>query len=319
MNNMPSAVGYGAAEGEGGDGGGEKGTPPSKPSSKKSKSDPKKQATKKLRDAAKGGDVPALKALLEAGASVNGSNKQGQTALMKAAYQGHEEALATLLDARAKVSKLDKKGRSALMWAAEAGSTQCAVALIEKGAQLVELLDGEGVHALGIAFNHSKYGCGLAMLKASGKMANWAELEEGEEAEVGGSPFGGVATLLADLPASPEAAEAHSLLALALRGDARGFDKATMVPTPLPLSQLRKLVHFRSPTFGFTPIIGAAFVGSVSVTQRLVEAKASFLSDQDRDGNTALHWACIQGHVQASCPRGVQWACVALFLSSHSL
>jgi ankyrin repeat protein len=64
--------------------------------------------------AANRGDVAALKALLKAGAKVNGTSLGGRTALMHAAESGNPEAVKALLLAGADVHARDDDGQDAL-------------------------------------------------------------------------------------------------------------------------------------------------------------------------------------------------------------
>ncbi len=90
---------------------------------------------KRLHEAAKKGDIKALKALLAAGAKVNTRNWLGYTPLHRAADQGHTELLKLLLKAGAKVNAKDKHGDTPLHRAAHGGCTEVAKMLLKAGAE----------------------------------------------------------------------------------------------------------------------------------------------------------------------------------------
>lgn len=67
--------------------------------------------------AAELGDVESVRALLDAGAKVNGSNSDKETALMKAAYRGNVNTVKVLLSAGAQVNMRASSGETALDYA----------------------------------------------------------------------------------------------------------------------------------------------------------------------------------------------------------
>jgi len=71
--------------------------------------------------AAADGDADAVKALLAAGASVDGSNHYQQTPLIRAAFFGHVEVVRVLLTAGADPHAKDKLGLTALDWSMARG------------------------------------------------------------------------------------------------------------------------------------------------------------------------------------------------------
>jgi hypothetical protein len=70
-----------------------------------------------LNFAAELGDTDSIRALLDAGAKVNGRSPDGETPLMKAARSGNPEAVQALLHAGARVNARDNHGEDALKFA----------------------------------------------------------------------------------------------------------------------------------------------------------------------------------------------------------
>ena len=76
------------------------------------------------------GSVPLAKALVKAGADVNGASAEGKTALMLAALTGRTEVAKYLLEAGAKPDAADKDGTTALKLARTQGANE-VVSLLE--------------------------------------------------------------------------------------------------------------------------------------------------------------------------------------------
>ena len=102
-----------------------------------------------LFEAAKKGDVTALRRSLDAGANINARDEEhGATALCHAAWYGHSDAVRFLVDAGADVNAKDHCGRVALigtvvvanttvlMYAAVNGHTSAVQALVDAGADV---------------------------------------------------------------------------------------------------------------------------------------------------------------------------------------
>lgn len=84
-----------------------------------------------LHAAAAAGEVSRLRALLEAGASINAQDARGQTPLIHAAAQGQLEAVAYLLLAGANELSRDQEGRTPLMHAVERGHADVVALLLD--------------------------------------------------------------------------------------------------------------------------------------------------------------------------------------------
>lgn len=72
-----------------------------------------------LLTAASKGDLPAVKALLDSGASANAKDEDGITALMYAARKDKFEVVSALLNKGADINAKDNGGWTALMFAAK--------------------------------------------------------------------------------------------------------------------------------------------------------------------------------------------------------
>src|SRR5208337_5502443 len=100
-----------------------------------------------LWQAAKRGDLPEIKSLLDKGAEVNAKNDNGSTALMAASLQGHPEIVQALLAKGAEVNAKNNNGSTALMAACLQGHREIVEALLAKGAE-VNVKNNNGSTAL---------------------------------------------------------------------------------------------------------------------------------------------------------------------------
>ena len=74
-----------------------------------------------LAEAARDGNIDALKAQLAANVTPNQFDLENRPAIANAAANGHTEAVRLLIEAKANPDNRDKTNRTALMWAAERG------------------------------------------------------------------------------------------------------------------------------------------------------------------------------------------------------
>ncbi len=89
----------------------------------------------KLNEAARGGELEIVKALIDQGADVNGRSKDGQTPIMIAAVLGHLETVKYLAEKGADIDVVDEKSMMTPLHAAVAFSyTAMITLLIKKGA-----------------------------------------------------------------------------------------------------------------------------------------------------------------------------------------
>ena len=92
--------------------------------------------TEAWKAALKAGDLPALEALLDAGADVNAKDANGQTALMNAAREGHTPVVRLLIARGADLNHTAKFNLSALMLAVVNGRDAIVGLLVDAGADL---------------------------------------------------------------------------------------------------------------------------------------------------------------------------------------
>ena len=100
-----------------------------------------------IHDAARKGDIEAVKQHLAAGRNVNAKDDKGRTPLHRAAREGHKEVAELLIAAGAALNWKDKEGKTPLYHAARWGHTNIAALLIAAGAD-VNAKDEDGVTPL---------------------------------------------------------------------------------------------------------------------------------------------------------------------------
>jgi len=96
-----------------------------------------------IHEAAKAGDIEAVKQHLAAGADLNAKNIDGWTPLHKAAQKGHKEVAELLIAGGADVNAKDRDGETPLHRVAIWGHKEVAELLIAKGAD-VNAMSGDG-------------------------------------------------------------------------------------------------------------------------------------------------------------------------------
>ncbi len=87
-----------------------------------------------LHDAAKSGDVPTVKQLLDQGADIAQPDDSGEPALLIASLAGHPEVVAVLLERGSNIEIRNKGGLTALHAAAYGGNLDVVELLVTKGA-----------------------------------------------------------------------------------------------------------------------------------------------------------------------------------------
>jgi ankyrin repeat protein len=87
-------------------------------------------AASELVEAAKKGDVDALRSMINKGGNVNVKNASGRTALMEAAYWGRVDAAKLFLEKGADANAKDQEDHTALIDAAGNGHIQVVLALL---------------------------------------------------------------------------------------------------------------------------------------------------------------------------------------------
>jgi hypothetical protein len=106
----------------------------------------KQELNDQMWEAARKGDVAAVKTLLDQGADVNAKFRYGTTALFKAAERGHIEVVKVLLERGADVKVKDTfYGATAMTWALDNDRVEVVRALLEKDPGSVETVLMTGV------------------------------------------------------------------------------------------------------------------------------------------------------------------------------
>jgi hypothetical protein len=96
----------------------------------------KKLLDKRLRQAAKEGNMTLTQFLLNAGADVNTQGKWGYTPLQLAVIKGQNDMVDLLLNAGAHVNQSNKLGNAPLHWAVTNGNTDAIQLLLKYGADI---------------------------------------------------------------------------------------------------------------------------------------------------------------------------------------
>ena len=98
------------------------------------------------------GDTEIIKLLLEKGADPDIAKKDGYTPLLIAKGRGQNQAMILLLNRGADVNKADNKGRTLLNWASSTGNSKWVNFFLKKGAD-VNQKDNKGNNAISLAAN----------------------------------------------------------------------------------------------------------------------------------------------------------------------
>ena len=104
----------------------------------------------KLCEAAKQGDMEAVRQHLDSGESIDQMDEDGMNALAWACSRGKTEVAILLLDRGAKVDHQNRKGQTALMWASSSRQKEVAELLLERSAN-IDLQRSDGYTALMVA------------------------------------------------------------------------------------------------------------------------------------------------------------------------
>jgi uncharacterized protein len=212
---------------------------------------------RRLADAVKNQDGPAVRALLKQKANVNSPQPDGATALHWAAHWDDLTTADLLLRAGAKVDTPNDYGVTPLFLAATNGSAAMIEKLLEARANPNAVLPTTGETPLMTAARTGKVDAVRTLLFA-GADVNAKDTDAGQTALMWA------------------AAESNVEVVRALTE--RGAD----------------VVHARSKA-GFTPLMFAAREGDLETTKGLLAAGAK-INDDAKDGTTALVVAVIRGH-----------------------
>ena len=110
-----------------------------------------------LIEAADGGDLQRVQALVAQGADLEVTDENGNSALGWAAYSAHPDVAQCLIDAGANIENSDNGANTPLIWAADAGETAVVSYLIDEGVDVnVQGLVGNTALARACRHGHRK-------------------------------------------------------------------------------------------------------------------------------------------------------------------
>ena len=214
------------------------------------------------------GRSSVVKALIEAGADINGQDKDGTTPLMKAAYKVNDQMVHELIRAGASVSAKNSKQQTALhtasnsesMWAPRKSLFSVVNALIEAGAD-INGQDEDGTTPLMDAAYRGDDQMAHELIRAGASVTVKNNKQQ---------------TALFHLAISSRSWWAHSTVVKALieaGADINGQDED-----------------------GTTPLMQAAYKGQYYAVLELIKAGASVTAMNRQQKQRALHIACKEGH-----------------------
>lgn len=233
-------------------------------------------ADARLFDAVKGGNLAAVRALIQQRVAVAGTEADGTTALHWAVRSNHLEIARALVRAGAPVNVATRYGVTPLALAAETGSLPMVDLLLTAGAH-VNAANPDGETILMVASRTGRVEV-VDRLLAAGADVNARDTWRGESAlmRAAGEDHPDVVARLARAKADLD------LRSKVLEYPSIREDFSTMVFTAVPRG-------------GFTPLMFAAREGAHAAAGALVEAGAD-LNVTDPDGTTALVIAIINAH-----------------------
>jgi len=201
-----------------------------------------------IHDAAKAGDIKAVKQHLAAGTDVDARDKQDKTPLKHAAFSGYKEIVKLLIAEGADVNVKGKGGRTPLHTAAQLSQKATIELLIANGAD-VNAMDGGGLwEGGGTPLDMNNIGEIADLLrKHGGKTAKWLKAAESIH--------------IAAESGNLEAVKKHLVA---------GAD-----------------VNIPDDRFGMTPLYHAAFWGHTTVIELLIASGAD-VNTKNRVGSTPL-------------------------------
>ncbi len=274
--------------------------------------------------AAEASSVPAVHALIAAGADVNVATHRGSLALHIAAEAGQDEILLALLEAGAIIESVSMRGRTALHLASHHGYPAPVASLLRRGAK-TEVVTSEGWTALHLAASKMhgpvvkallQAGANAAAVDVAGKTA-FDMARANKYANVAEAHSSGHLTCLRILSSSP----LHRAVEWGDAGDVegiltRGADVASrdyLGRTPLHWAiELRRPSNVRLLLeAGADPCVVesyflrrsgvhmAAEVGDAQILGAVLGRGGVDASARSVGGWTPLHWAAWKGHADA--------------------
>ena len=210
-------------------------------------------------EAAKEGDLPAVRALIAKRANVNEPSRDGSTPLLWAAYHSDLEMARALIAAGAAVNTSNKYGITPLLQASRTGDTAMIAALLDAGADVARAHpDGETPL---MAVSRAGRADAARLLLARGAEVNAADTYQQQTALMWAAAQGhaDVASILLKAGANPNL-KAH-------------------------VTSLAKREHEDHPSGGFTALMFAARNGHENVVRTLAEGGADLNLTNGDDAN----------------------------------
>ena len=219
-----------------------------------------------LVEAARDGDVQAVKALLAKRANVNEPSRDGSTPLLWAAYHSNLDLTRTLLAAGAKPNLANRYGITPLLQASRTGDTPIIQALLDAGADIA-MAHPDGETALMAASRAGRVDA-VRLLLAKGAAVNHADKFQAQTALMWAAAEGhtDVVNTLMEAGANPNLRAA--------------------------VTELTKREHGDHPTGGFTALHFAVRNGHVDTIRALVKGGAD-LKVTNGDGATPAMIAIV--------------------------
>ena len=269
-----------------------------------------------INDAAKAGNIEAVKERLAAGVDVNTKGVGGMTPLHRAAREGHKETVEFLIANSADVNAKDKTGRVPLHRAARQGHKEVAELLINKDADVNAKSESglfKGQTPLDEAIKRKrteladllrKHGGKYGSITVAAKVGDVEALREFLAAGVDASAIG---------PLSAAASGGHkSSVELLIANGANVTAKNEYGSTPLHNAATREIAELlitngadinAKINDGSSPLHAAALEGHKEVAELLiakgadVNARSESVLGEDK---TALDWAVDQDHTETA-------------------
>jgi len=245
-----------------------------------------------LISACNSGHLPCARALLAAGADVDGQGREG-SALAEAAREGHLECMRLLLDNNADVDRQGQNG-SALLGAAREGHLECMQLLLEHSAD-VNAWDRAGCTALMYATSARQIECVRLLLE------NTADVNARSKWGRTALNFSKGSFSMSYLESDQTAC---TLLLLEAGADVNAADNdgnTAIMHAALygnrsltPLLKAGADVHAANAN-GFTPMLSACRSGYME-NVLLLDGRGADPHAVSADGTTALMLACMRGH-----------------------
>lgn len=247
-------------------------------------------ATEGLLQAARDGNLAAVKLFISAEFDVNARDGSGVSALLLAASEGRTDVVRALLAARADPEAATGDGETAIMFAAHLGDQAMTQALLDAGAN-PNRRRGDGLTPLLLAADDGKTTLTRALLRAGASVD--AADNHGNTPLIKAS-FAGCEETVRRLLASGAdpnlrtRTKETTALGLASAEGHLGIVKLLLASGADP--------NAREAEAGLTPLAVAAFKGRAGVVQELIGAGAK-VDEADKKGSTPLMHAADSGSV----------------------